>query len=143
MTTTTLDTGRAPVKTDLPATYSMERMRRSARRWRYLTNAGAALIGALLIAWTLIPLYNMVMVSLEHEGEVFSDHLWPPQASTDSFRVVLTESHWYLESFWHQFGNSVFLAAMVTLLVLVIGTVRLIGSNANNAFSSVANSLSQ
>jgi len=123
VTTTTLDTGRAPVKTDLPATYSMERMRRSARRWRYLTNAGAALIGALLIAWTLIPLYNMVMVSLEHEGEVFSDHLWPPQASTDSFRVVLTESHWYLESFWHQFGNSVFLAAMVTLLVLVIGTL--------------------
>ena len=31
--------------------------------------------------------------------------------------------HTYLEEFWHQFGNSVFLAAMVTLLVLVIGTL--------------------
>ena len=29
------------------------------------------------------------------------------------------------------------------ILVLVIGTVRLIGGNANNVFSSVANSMSQ
>jgi Flp pilus assembly pilin Flp len=30
---------------------------------------------------------------------------------------------------------------LAVILVLVIGTVRLIGTNANNAFSSVANSL--
>jgi Flp pilus assembly pilin Flp len=32
---------------------------------------------------------------------------------------------------------------LAVILVLVIGTVRLIGTNANNAFSSVASSLSQ
>jgi Flp pilus assembly pilin Flp len=32
---------------------------------------------------------------------------------------------------------------LAVILVLVIGTVRLIGGNANNAFSSVASSLSQ
>ncbi len=32
---------------------------------------------------------------------------------------------------------------LAVILVLVIGTVRRIGCNANNAFSSVANSLSQ
>jgi Flp pilus assembly pilin Flp len=32
---------------------------------------------------------------------------------------------------------------LAVILVLVIGTVRLIGSNANNAFSSVASSMSQ
>jgi Flp pilus assembly pilin Flp len=32
---------------------------------------------------------------------------------------------------------------LALILVLVIGTVRLIGGNANNAFSSVASSLSQ
>jgi Flp pilus assembly pilin Flp len=31
---------------------------------------------------------------------------------------------------------------LAVILVLVVGTVRLIGSNANNAFSSVASSLS-
>ncbi|MGA3090765.1 MAG: hypothetical protein ABSD75_19340 [Terriglobales bacterium] len=32
---------------------------------------------------------------------------------------------------------------LAVILVLVIGTVRLIGGNANNAFSSVASSLGQ
>jgi len=100
-----------------------ERMRRTARRWRYLSNAGAALLSAVLLVWTLTPIYNIVMVSLEAEGDVAVTHIWPPEPSVESFWVVLTEGHWYLEAFWHQFGNSVFLAAMVTLFVLVIGTL--------------------
>jgi len=100
-----------------------ERMRRTARRWRYLSNAGAALLSALLLVWTLTPIYNIVMVALEAEGDVAVTHIWPPEPSVESFWVVLTEGHWYLEAFWHQFGNSVFLAAMVTLFVLVIGTL--------------------
>ena len=100
-----------------------ERMRRAARRWRYLSNAGAALLSAVLLVWTLTPIYNIIMVSLEAEGDVAVTHIWPPEPSVESFWVVLTEGHWYLEAFWHQFGNSVFLAAMVTLFVLVIGTL--------------------
>jgi len=100
-----------------------ERMRRAARRWRYLTNAGAALLSAVLLVWTLTPIYNIIMVSLEAEGDVAVTHIWPPEPSAASFWVVLTEGHWYLEAFWHQFGNSVFLAAMVTLFVLVIGSL--------------------
>ena len=100
-----------------------ERMRRTARRWRYLSNAGAALLSAVLLVWTLTPIYNIIMVSLESEGDVAVTHIWPPEPSVESFWVVLTEGHWYLEAFWHQFGNSVFLAAMVTLFVLVIGTL--------------------
>ena len=100
-----------------------ERMRRAARRWRYATNAGAALLSAVILVWTLTPIYNIIMVSLESEGDVAVTTIWPSQPSAESFWVVLTEGHWYLEAFWHQFGNSVFLAAMVTLLVLVIGTL--------------------
>jgi multiple sugar transport system permease protein len=98
-------------------------MRRAARRWRYLTNAGAAVVSVLLLVWTLTPIYNIIMVSLEAEGDVAVTHLFPPQPSADSFWVVLTEGHWYLEAFWHQFGNSVFLAAMVTFFVLLIGSL--------------------
>jgi multiple sugar transport system permease protein len=100
-----------------------ERMRRTARRWRYATNAGAALVSVLLLVWTLTPIYNIVMVSLEAEGDVAVTHLFPPQPSAESFWVVVTEGHWYLEAFWHQFGNSVYIAGMVTLLVLAIGTL--------------------
>ena len=102
---------------------SSERMRRAARRWRYLTNAGAAVVSVVLLLWTLTPIYNIIMVSLEAEGDVSVTHIFPPEPSAASFWVVLTEGHWYLEAFWHQFGNSVFLAGMVTFFVLLIGSL--------------------
>jgi len=101
----------------------MERMRRVARRRRYVTNVFAALLSGFLMVWTLVPIYNMIMVSLESEGDVFSDHLFPLQPSVNSFWIVLSQGFWYIEFFWHQFGNSVYMASMVTLLVLVIGTL--------------------
>jgi len=110
-------------RTSAPAARSSERMRRAARRWRYLTNAGAALVSVFLLVWTLTPIYNIVMVSLESEGDVAVTHLWPSPPSAESFWVVVTEGHWYLEAFWHQFGNSVYIAGMVTLLVLLIGSL--------------------
>ena len=125
MSTITGDT-RAAVAIAAAASASAwpaERMRRTARRWRYLTNAGAALLSVVILLWTLTPIYNIIMVSLEAEGDVAVTHIWPPEPSAASFWVVLTEGHWYLEAFWHQFGNSVFLAAMVTLLVLLIGSL--------------------
>ena len=119
MTTITAETtGRATA-----AARPAERMRRTARRWRYLTNAGAAVLSAVILVWTITPIYNMVMIAFESEGDVASTHIWPPTPSADSFWVVLTEGHWYLEAFWHQFGNSVFLGAMVTLLTLLIGSL--------------------
>ena len=119
MTTIAVDARR----TSAPAARSSERMRRAARRWRYLTNAGAALVSVFLLVWTLTPIYNIVMVSLESEGDVAVTHLWPSPPSAESFWVVVTEGHWYLEAFWHQFGNSVYIAGMVTLLVLLIGSL--------------------
>jgi multiple sugar transport system permease protein len=119
MTTLTAETGALRAADARP----MERMRRIARRRRYLMNAGAAVISVVLIIWTLIPLYNMFMVSLKPDSDVFTDHLWPPEPSVRSFWVVLAQDHWYLEHFWHQFRNSVFIAGMVTLFVLTIGTL--------------------
>ncbi len=120
MTTTTADVAAAAGSSQArPA----ERMRRAARRWRYATNVGAAFLSVTLVVWTLVPLYNMLMVSLEAEGDVFSDHLFPPNPSAHSFWIVFTQGFWYLEFFWHQFGNSCYIAFMVTLLVLTIGSL--------------------
>jgi multiple sugar transport system permease protein len=116
---TTITAGTASTSARNPANTA----RRTALRWRYLSNAGAALVSVLLLIWTLVPLYNIVMVALEREGDVAVTHIFPPQPSVASFWVVITEGHWYLEAFWHQFGNSVFLAGMVTLLTLLIGSL--------------------
>ena len=119
MSTIAADTALAPAAAARPG----ERMRRAARRWRYASNVGAAILSAVLLVWTLTPIYNIVMVSFEAEGDVFSDHLWPANASANSFWIVVSQGYWYLEYFWHQFGNSVYMASMVTILVLTIGSL--------------------
>jgi multiple sugar transport system permease protein len=98
-------------------------MRRIARRRRYVMNVGAALLSAVIILWTIIPIYNIVMVSLESHGDVFSENVWPPQPTLEAFWVVITQGYWYLEYFWHQFGNSLYVGAAVTFLTLAIGSL--------------------
>jgi multiple sugar transport system permease protein len=107
----------------LIAARPMERSRRAAVRRRYLAGAARLVIYAVLLIWTITPIYNMVMVSLEPAGDVFSEHIWPARPSPGSFWIVVTQGYWYLEYFWHQFGNSLYIAAMTTLLVLAIGSM--------------------
>jgi len=97
--------------------------RRAVRRRGYLSTAGVVVVSVLLLVWTFIPLYNMVMISLEPEGDVFTDHLWPKFPSFEGFWGVMTEGHWYLEHFWRQFGNSLYMGGMVTFLTLLFGSL--------------------
>jgi multiple sugar transport system permease protein len=62
------------------------------------------------------------MVSLEDNNDVFSDKLLPSVPSLDGYRVVFTEGYWYLEDFWHQFGNSIYVGAATTFLTLAIAS---------------------
>src|SRR5262245_5482879 len=120
MSVTTVDptTRVTTVEARRTATQPVPRKHRSVRLRRYLTNAAALVLAAVLVVWTLMPIYHMVIVALEPKGDVFSDHVWPTQPSVESFGVVLTQSHWYLEHFWRQFGNSFYIAAMTTILTL-------------------------
>jgi multiple sugar transport system permease protein len=97
--------------------------RRAVRRRRWLSQAGVALLSVILVVWSITPIYNMVLISLEPEGDVFTDHIWPRVPSIESFWGVLTQGHWYLEHFWHQFANSLFLGAMVTFFTLLFGSM--------------------
>ena len=96
---------------------------RAARRRRYAGNTAILLLYAVMLVWTLTPIYNIVMIALESEGDVYGNSIVPAQPSLDSFWVVVTQGYWYLENFWHQFGNTVFIAGMVTFLVLLIASM--------------------
>jgi multiple sugar transport system permease protein len=100
-----------------------DRVGRAARRRRRLGELAALCFAALLVVWTLVPIYNMVMVSLESHSDVFTDSVWPPHPSLDSFWIVVTQGYWYLEYFWHQFGNSLYVGAVVTILTVLIGSL--------------------
>ncbi len=38
-----------------------------ARRQRWFGNAGATALGGVLLIWTLLPLYNMVLVAIQQK----------------------------------------------------------------------------
>ena len=92
---------------------------------RTLTKAGAVLLGIALLIWTLLPVYNMLLIALDpEEGEVeFSGNLWPPEPSLESFRVVLTEDARYLEHFWRQLSNSLYIGLSTMFLTVVIASL--------------------
>ncbi len=116
MTTTTADIG-------LTAAPDRQRMRRAARRWRLLQKVGVALLSLVLIVWTLVPIYNMVMVSLEGHDDVFSSRVAPADPSLHGYWLVFTQGYWYLQYFWHQYANSVYLGVAVTFFTLLIGSL--------------------
>jgi multiple sugar transport system permease protein len=99
--------------------------RRRHRRRRVLIEAGSVLLAVILLIWSLIPVYNMFLIALDpEEGEIeFTGNIWPPEPSLEAFEVVLTQADRYLENFWQQFGNSLFIGLTTMVLTVLIGSM--------------------
>ena len=102
--------------------------RRTKRRPNYrlrsaLVETACLAFATVLVIWSLVPVYNMVLIALSEHSAVFSGEIFPWDPSFHSFYVVLTQGFWYLERFWHQFGNSMFIGLMTMFLTLLVGTL--------------------
>ena len=97
--------------------------RRNYRLRRGLGEAVALALGALILFWTLMPIYNIINVALESRGDVFTTTIWPANPSVESFWIVFTQGYWYLEHFWHQFGNSLYIGVATVVITLMIGSL--------------------
>ncbi len=96
---------------------------RRARRNRLGVETASAVLSALLIVWTLVPLYNMVRVALQEKEDVFSSSVIPETPTLHSFWTVFKESYWLLANFWGQMANSFYIGIVVASLTLIIGTL--------------------
>ena len=98
------------------------------RRWtrrtgRILVEAGSLLLGAVLLIWWLLPIYNMVLIALDSQGATeFAGYIIPPAPSLEAFKAVLFQGYWYLEDFWRQFGNSIYIGCVSMALTVAIGS---------------------
>jgi multiple sugar transport system permease protein len=103
----------------------MPSLRRRNRRRRTLTEAGSVMLGVILLIWSLLPVYNMLLIALDpEEGEIeFAGNLWPPKPSLDGFIDVVTQEARYLEDFWNQFGNSLYIGLPTMVLTVLIGSL--------------------
>ena len=92
---------------------------------RALREAASVALGLVLLIWSLMPVYNMLLIALDpEEGETeFAGLIWPPEPSLESFRVVLVGGYWFIEQFWHKFGNSLYIGVMTMIVTMVIGSL--------------------
>src|SRR5207248_11098500 len=89
---------------------------RPQRVRRLVADVAAWTLGLLLLVWSLLPTYNILLIALDEEGDTeYAGIIWPAEATLDAFRVVLTGDYWYLEHFWLKFANSLFIA-LATML---------------------------
>ena len=93
------------------------------RQRRRLLTAGKAVLGVLLLIWTLLPVYNMLLMALDSDADEFTGSIWPPDPNLDSFRSVWTEDYWLMAHFWHQFCNSIYLGVATMVLTVLIGSL--------------------
>jgi multiple sugar transport system permease protein len=97
---------------------------RPHRLRRRLGTAVALAVGFVLLIWSLLPTYNMLLIALDAEGDTeYASIIWPTDPTLDSFRVVMAGDYWYLEHFWHKFANSLFIALATMGLTVLIGSL--------------------
>ena len=87
---------------------------------RPLREARLLLFGALILFWTLLPIYHMFMLAVTPVKEAVGTALWPDHPTLENFRIVIQQDHFFLRNFWIQLGNSILTALIVCALVLAI-----------------------
>ncbi|CAN5635341.1 carbohydrate ABC transporter permease [soil metagenome] len=86
------------------------------------TEAKLLLIGIPVFLWSIIPIYHMFLFSISAKDQATSGKLWPDNPTLRNFEFVFMQKHFYLDHFWQQLGNSLFIAVSVGLLTLFVST---------------------
>jgi multiple sugar transport system permease protein len=90
---------------------------------RVLSEGAFLLIGVVILIWTLLPIYHMVMLSLTPLSDSFAGRFWPANPTLENFRIVFAEDHFFLQDFWRQLWNSIFVAVATMVMVLVVASL--------------------
>ncbi len=92
-------------------------------KWRAVTTeAKLLLVGIPVLLWTIIPVYHMLLFALSPRDQATSGRLWPKEPTLQNFSHVFNQQHFYLNHFWLQLWNSLWIAVAVGLLTLFIAT---------------------
>jgi multiple sugar transport system permease protein len=83
--------------------------------------AGIILIGVGIAVWTLLPIYNMVLLAFTPRREAMGV-VMPRNPTFANFTAVITQDHYFLKYFWQQLFNSVACALAGCALVLLVAT---------------------
>jgi len=96
---------------------------RSRLSWRQVSReTQLLLVGIPVLLWTLIPVYHMFLFAISERDQATSGRLWPKNPTLQNFSLVFEQKHFYLNHFWLQLGNSLWIAVAVGLITLFVAT---------------------
>lgn len=81
------------------------------------------LLGFMIAVWTMLPVYNMVLISLSDDGDQFTGTVFPTQPSFEAYETLWEGNDWYLDDFWPQFFNSFIMGFSTMAITVVIGAL--------------------
>jgi multiple sugar transport system permease protein len=87
------------------------------------TEAKLLLVGIPVFLWTIIPVYHMFLFAISERDSATSGRLWPKNPTLQNFDHVFNQKHFYLNHFWQQLGNSLWIALAVGAITLIVATM--------------------
>lgn len=105
--------------------FSDRPVRRPRYRLRRISvEVGSVMLGAVIVIWSLIPVYNMFLVALDPGGHnEFTDDIWPPHPTLAAFTALWNGDEEDVRDIWDQFGNSVYIGLAVMALTMLVGSL--------------------
>jgi multiple sugar transport system permease protein len=107
------------------AALSIEPDRRArVRRRRILVEAGSLVLGAIILIWSLVPVYNMFLVALDRGGHnEFTYEIWPSHPTLGVFADLWNADDEDVRDVWPAFGNSIYIGVVVMTLTVLIASL--------------------
>ena len=91
--------------------------------WKHAgTDAKLLLVAIPLLLWSLLPIYHIMLFAFAGKDSAFTGRLWPDPLTLNNFNIALNQKHFYLEHFWAQIFNSLWIALSVGVITLFIAT---------------------
>jgi multiple sugar transport system permease protein len=98
--------------------------RARVRRRRFLIETASVALGAILLIWSLVPVYNMFLVALDPGGHnEFTYELWPSHPTLDVFADLWNADDEDVRDIWPAFGNSIYIGLMVMAFTVLISSL--------------------
>jgi len=80
-------------------------------------------ISIILLAWTLFPIYNMVVTSFESYEDIWRANYLPPKPTIEPYLQAVTQSYWRLHLFWNWLWNSLKIALLVVSSSVIVSSL--------------------
>jgi multiple sugar transport system permease protein len=99
-------------------------IRARVRRRRILIETGSLVLGAAILIWSLVPVYNMFLVALDPGGHnEFTDAILPSHPTLGVFTDLWQADDEDLRDVWPAFGNSIYIGVMVMAFTVLIASL--------------------